>query len=61
VGLIASCGRSIRQVADDLGLGLPTLTRWKREQRSFEVATNLVVLSLPLSAAGCFMKKIMLR
>lgn len=39
VGLIASSGRSIRQVAEDLGLGLSTLTRWKREQRSFEVAT----------------------
>ena len=33
VGLIASSGRTISQVADDLGLGLSTLTRWKREQR----------------------------
>jgi transposase len=40
VSLIASSGRSIRQVADDLGLGLSTLTRWKREQRSVEVAAT---------------------
>lgn len=36
VGLIASSGRTISQVADDLGLGLSTLTRWKREQRDAE-------------------------
>ena len=40
VGLITSSGRSIRQVADDLGLGLSTLTRWKREQRNVEVAAT---------------------
>jgi transposase len=40
VSLIASSGRSIRQVADDLGLGLSTLTRWKREQRRVEVAAT---------------------
>ena len=38
VGLIASSSRTIRQVADDMGLGLSTLTRWKREQRSVEVS-----------------------
>lgn len=38
VGLIASSGRTIRQVADDLGLGLSTLTRWKQQLRVVETA-----------------------
>lgn len=39
VDLIASSGRTIRQVADDLGLGLSTLSRWKRELREAEPVT----------------------
>lgn len=30
VGLTQTSGRAIKQVADDLGVGLSTLTRWKR-------------------------------
>tara|TARA_R110000744_G_scaffold125384_2_gene231061 strand:- start:152 stop:442 length:291 start_codon:yes stop_codon:yes gene_type:complete len=31
--LIETSGRSIAQIADDLGVGLSTLTRWKRIYR----------------------------
>lgn len=31
VGLTQTSGRTIKQVADDLGIGLSTLTRWKRQ------------------------------
>ena len=31
IGLIAISGRTLRQVASDLGLGLSTLSRWKRQ------------------------------
>jgi transposase len=34
VGLLASSGRTIREIAGDLGLS--TLNRWKREQRDAE-------------------------
>ena len=37
VGLIASSGRTLRQVASDLGLGLSTLTRWKRQLKDVEI------------------------
>ncbi len=39
VGLLASSGRTIRQIAGDLDLGLSTLNRWKREQRDAEPVT----------------------
>ena len=38
VGMIASSGRTLRQVAGDLGLGLSTLTRWKRQLKDVEIA-----------------------
>ena len=31
VRLTETSGRTIKQVADDLGIGLSTLTRWKRQ------------------------------
>ena len=40
VGLLASSGRTIRQIAGDLDLGLSTLNRWKREQRGAEPVTT---------------------
>jgi transposase len=36
VGLLASCRRTIREIAGDLGLGLSTLNRWQREQQDAE-------------------------
>ena len=39
-GLLASSGRTIRQIAGDLYLGLSTLNRWKREQRDTEPVTT---------------------
>jgi transposase len=33
VALLHSSGRTRRQVADDLGIGLSTLARWARESR----------------------------
>ena len=33
--------RTIRQGADDLGIGLSTLTRWKRGQQDAELLTHL--------------------
>ena len=40
VGLLASSGRTIRQIASDLNLGLSTLNRWKRELRDAEPVTT---------------------
>ena len=40
VGMIASSGRTLRQVAGDLGLGLSTLTRWKRQLKDVEIAVT---------------------
>ncbi len=40
VGLLASSGRTIRQIAGDLDLGLSTLNRWKRELRDAEPVTT---------------------
>ena len=37
VGLTETSGRTIAQVADDLGLGLSTLTRWKRRYRDADL------------------------
>lgn len=37
VRLTQTSGRTIRQVADDLGIGLSTLTRWKRKSTRFEL------------------------
>jgi Transposase len=36
VGRLASSGRTIRQIAGDLDLGLSTLNRWKHELRDAE-------------------------
>ena len=38
VRLISSSGRTLRQVADDLGLGLSTLTRWKHRLKDVAIA-----------------------
>ena len=40
VGMIAISGRTLRQVAGDLGLGLSTLTRWKRQLKDVEIAVT---------------------
>ena len=40
VGMISSSGRTLRQVAGDLGLGLSTLTRWKRQLKDVEIAVS---------------------
>ena len=37
VRLTESSGRKIAQVAEDLGLGLSTLTRWKRQYREADL------------------------
>lgn len=37
VRLTETSGRSIMQVADDLGTGLSSLTRWKRQYRDAEL------------------------
>lgn len=37
VGLTETSGRTISQVADDLGIGLSTLTRWKRRYREADL------------------------
>jgi transposase len=40
VGLLANSGRTIRQIAGDLDLGISTLNRWKREQRVADPVTT---------------------
>ena len=37
VRLVQSSGRTIAQVADDLGIGLSTLTRWIRKYREADL------------------------
>lgn len=37
VRLTETSGRTIAQVADDLGIGLSTLTRWKRRYREVDL------------------------
>ena len=37
VRLAETSGRTITQVADDLGIGLSTLTRWKRQYREADL------------------------
>ena len=37
VRLTETSGRTIAQVADDLGIGLSTLTRWKRHYREADL------------------------
>lgn len=37
VRLNETSGRTITQVADDLGIGLSTLTRWKRQYREADL------------------------
>lgn len=37
VRLVETSGRTISQVADDLGIGLSTLTRWKRVFREVDL------------------------
>lgn len=36
VGLALTSGRTRREIADDLGIGLSTLTRWVRQDRDAE-------------------------
>ncbi len=40
VGLFATSGRTIRQIAGDLDLGFSTLNRWKLELRDAEPVTT---------------------
>ena len=40
VRLIEASGRTISQIADDLGVGLSTLTRWKRIYRESASSTE---------------------
>ena len=40
VRLTRTSGRTIRQVADDLGIGLSTLTRWKRKHHDAELLAH---------------------
>ena len=37
VRLLETSGRTIAQVAEDLGLGLSTVTRWKRQHREADL------------------------
>lgn len=37
VRLTQTSGRTIKEVADDLGIGLSTLTRWKRKYREADL------------------------
>jgi transposase len=48
VALLHSSGRTRRQVADDLGIGLSTLARWSRDRR--DRGNHRMMVSL--SAAG---------
>ena len=41
VQLTQTSGRTIAQVADDLGIGLSTLTRWKRRYREADLLAGL--------------------
>ena len=38
VGLTQTSGRTIKQIADDLGIGLSTLTRWRIRALDMAVA-----------------------
>lgn len=40
VRLTETSGRTIAQVADDLGIGLSTLTRWKRRYREADLLSG---------------------
>jgi len=40
VRLTETSGRTIGQVADDLGIGLSTLTRWKRRYRETDLLSG---------------------
>jgi len=40
VRLVETSGLTIRQVANDLGIGLSTLTRWKRVYRDAELLSG---------------------
>lgn len=40
VRLTQTSGRTIRQVADDLGIGLSTLTRWRHKHVEAELLTG---------------------
>ena len=40
VCLTQTSGRTIKQVADDLGIGLSTLTRWKRTYRESDLMSG---------------------
>ncbi len=40
VRLTQTSGRTLKQLADDLGIGLSTLTGWKRRQRDAELLAH---------------------
>lgn len=40
VRLVATSGRTVGQVADDLGIGKPTLTRWHRIYRDADLLSG---------------------
>ncbi len=40
VRLTQTSGRTIKQVADDLGIGLSTLTRWKRKYHEADLLSG---------------------
>jgi len=40
VRLTQTSGRTIKQVADDLGIGLSTLTRWKRKYHESDLLSG---------------------
>ena len=42
VRLAGTSGRTIAQVADDLGIGLSTLTRWKRRYREANTVPMII-------------------
>ena len=50
VALARTSGRTRRQIASDLGIGLSTLARWIRERHDREVGTSGAVCSDDMSA-----------
>lgn len=51
VRLALTSGRTRREIADDLGAGLPTLTRWAREERD-AVAPQDELIDLLVTVSG---------
>ena len=53
VRLTETSGRTIMQVADDLGIGLSSLTRWKRQYRGIPIYWQARMRIQPRSWRGC--------